>query len=85
MKTTFRQRLLTSTLLIGAASIASPGFAQDTTNDQPSVQAETDTAADAQDQGESIVVTGSRIARRDLTSSSPMAGVSSTQIGSIER
>src|SRR5688500_7490612 len=77
MKTNFRQRLLTSTLLISAAGIATPAFAQDTTNDQPSVQAETDLAADAQDPAgeESIVVTGSRIARRDLTSTSPLAVV----------
>ena len=32
-----------------AASIASPALAQDTADDQPSVQAETDTMADAQD------------------------------------
>jgi len=79
MKTTFRQRLLTSTLLIGAASFATPAFAQpqDETDDQPPVQAEADFATDAADpaDGEAIIVTGSRIARRDLTSSSPMAVV----------
>ncbi|WP_129794471.1 TonB-dependent receptor domain-containing protein [Sphingosinicella sp. CPCC 101087] len=77
MKTTFRQRLLTSTLLIGAAGFATPAFAQDETTDTPSVQAEADFATDAQDPagGEAIIVTGSRIARRDLTATSPMAVV----------
>jgi outer membrane receptor protein involved in Fe transport len=70
MKTTFRQRLLTSTLLIGAAGIATPAYAQDDETTEPPVQA----AADAT-QDEAIVVTGSRIARRDLTSTSPLAVV----------
>ena len=74
MKTTFRQRLLTSTLLIGAAGLATPAFAQDDTADQPPVQAEADFAAQDTDD-EAIVVTGSRIARRDLTSTSPLAVV----------
>jgi outer membrane receptor protein involved in Fe transport len=52
------------------AGVATPAHAQDdTVDDQPPVQ----TAA--ADQEESIVVTGSRIARRDLTSTSPMAVV----------
>ncbi len=78
MKTTLRQRLLTSTLLIGFAGVATPAYAQDDTQDSPPVQAEADLAADAQDpnEGESIIVTGSRIAqRRDLTSTSPVAVV----------
>ena len=61
-----------------AIAFASPAYAQpeDETNDQPSVQAESDAAPDAQDQSsESIVITGSRIARRDLTSTSPLAVV----------
>ncbi len=76
MKTTLRQRLLTSTL-IGFAGLATPAYAQDDTQDTPSVQAEADTATDAADpaEGESIVVTGTRIARRDLSSTSPVAVV----------
>ncbi|MBX3560485.1 MAG: TonB-dependent receptor [Sphingomonas sp.] len=68
MKTILRQRLLTSTLLMGAAAIATPAFAQD---DQPPVSSET-----GAESGEAIVITGSRIARRDLTSTSPLAVVS---------
>ena len=77
MKTTLRQRLLTSTLLIGFAGVATPAYAQDDTQDSPSVQAEADLATDAQDpaEGESIIVTGTRIARRDLSSTSPVAVV----------
>jgi outer membrane receptor protein involved in Fe transport len=66
-------------LLSSAAAMAGyalPAHAQDDmTDDQSSMQAGTDTAADDQDSGESIVVTGSRIARRDLSSTSPMAVV----------
>ncbi|WP_123321798.1 TonB-dependent receptor domain-containing protein [Tsuneonella troitsensis] len=70
MKTTLRQRLLTSTLLLGCAGIAAPAYAQDTDSNPP-VSAETqDVEADG-----AIVVTGSRITRRDLTSSSPVAVV----------
>lgn len=71
MKMTVRQRLLTSTLLLGCAGLASPVFAQETTTANPPVSSET------QDVGEggTIIVTGSRIARRDLTSSSPVAVV----------
>ena len=64
MKTTFRQRLLTSTLLLGMARRRhAPAFAQDNAANQ--------TAGN----DEAIVVTGSRIARRDLTSTSPLAVV----------
>ncbi|MFN6935576.1 MAG: hypothetical protein ACK4NZ_10545, partial [Tsuneonella sp.] len=70
MKTTLRQRLLTSTLLLGCAGIAAPAYAQDTDSNPP-VSAETqDVEADG-----AIIVTGSRIQRRDLTSSSPVAVV----------
>ena len=68
MKTTLRQRLLTSTLLLSCAGIAAPAYAQDTTPDSP-VGVETQ---EVEDNG-AIVVTGSRIARRDLVSSSPVA------------
>ncbi len=67
--------LLSSVALM---AIATPAYAQDDTQDSPPVQAEADLAADAQDpnEGESIIVTGSRIAqRRDLTSTSPVAVV----------
>lgn len=64
MKTTFRQRLLTSTLLIGMASVATPAMAQD------NAQAEND---------EAIVVTGSRIASRNLTGAAPVAVVAAEE------
>jgi iron complex outermembrane recepter protein len=59
------------------AGLSAPAHAQDEQDDQPPVQAEAD-LADTQDPAgdESIVVTGSRIARRDLTSTSPMAVIS---------
>ena len=55
------------------AGLSAPAYAQDEQDDQPPVQAEAD-LADTQDPAgdESIVVTGSRIARRDLTSTSPI-------------
>lgn len=71
MKTNNRLRLLTSTFLIGAAVIATPAFAQD---QDAAVSAEAEVA-----DGDAIVVTGSRIQRRDLTSSSPVAVVTSEE------
>lgn len=68
MKSNYRLRMLASTFLIGTAVIATPVMAQDT----PADEAEA-TATDEADAP--IVVTGSRIARRDLTSTSPVAVV----------
>jgi iron complex outermembrane receptor protein len=65
MKTTFRQRLLTSTLLLGMASVATPAMAQNDT-----AQADSD---------EAIVVTGSRIASRNLTGAAPVAVVAAEE------
>ena len=70
MKMTVRQRLLTSTLLLGCAGLAMPAYAQDTDAGSP-VSSETQ---DVEEDG-AIIVTGSRIARRDLVSSSPVAVV----------
>lgn len=77
MQSSLRQRLLTSTLLVGVAAFAAPAYAQpqDETTDSPPVQATPDPTADAQDQEPGIVVTGSRIARPDLSSTSPLAVV----------
>jgi outer membrane receptor protein involved in Fe transport len=88
MKLTFRQRLMASTLLIGTAALASPAWAQQTGTDEtsePAVQTTADPNAgdsdpgsggtDASEQRSEIVITGSRIARRDLTSTSPLAVV----------
>lgn len=81
MRANLRRHLLTSTLMIGAAGIATPAFAQPQ-DGEPEVPVQAVPPADRdptptappQDVGE-IVVTGSRIARRDLTSTSPLAVV----------
>lgn len=87
MKFTTRQRLLASTLLIGAATLATPAWAQTGTDEtaEPPITSEADPDAaeqdpgssgtDAAESGESIIVTGSRVPRRDLTSTSPLAVV----------
>ena len=63
-------------LLSSASLVATPAYAQDEElGDQPPVAAAADLAG-ARDEGQAIVVTGSRIARRDLTSTSPLAVVS---------
>ncbi|WP_324749168.1 TonB-dependent receptor [Sphingomonas sp. LY54] len=72
MRSTFRQRLLASTLIIGASAFAAPAYAQD---DQSETPVQSQTEADAAGSGEGIVITGSRIPRRDLTSSSPLTVV----------
>ena len=68
-----RGRLLASTLFVTA--FASPAFAQTapTTAAAP--------AADAADDGDTIIVTGSRIARPELQSTAPIAVVGAEQIG----
>ena len=74
MRATLRQRLLASTLIFGAAAIATPAWAQPTDDDiqENAASGEADpTTGDAPD----ITVTGSRIQRRDLTSTSPLAVV----------
>lgn len=65
MKTAYCQRLLASTLLISAAGLGTPAYAQDQ-------------AADEGD--EVIVVTGSRIASPTLTSASPLQVIDATNI-----
>lgn len=82
MRSTLRQRLMATTLLIGAATVASPAWAQaQDDTPEPAASSEADPNAGQQDPGSSgvdsgdIIVTGSRIARRDLTSTSPLAVV----------
>jgi outer membrane receptor protein involved in Fe transport len=77
MASNLRLRLLTSTFAIGAAAFtAAPAYAQpedDTV--EPGVTAQpTEEDVNNQD-AETITVTGSRIQRRDLTSTSPLAVV----------
>lgn len=77
MTSTFRQRLLASTLLVGAASMAAPAWAQPVDDDPAEVPIQVTIDPDAiDDEGtDTIIVTGSRIPRRDLTSTSPLTVV----------
>lgn len=75
MASTLRRRLLTSALMFGAAGIASPAWAQQDNQDENAVQTEPSAEPEEAAEGDAIVVTGSRIQRRDLTSSSPVAVV----------
>ena len=74
----YRPSLMASTILFGAAAYASPAFAQATPPSaspeaaQATAQVVSDTTAQPTQE---IVVTGSRIARPDLESSSPIAVV----------
>jgi iron complex outermembrane receptor protein len=85
MKLDFRQRLLATTLLVGASMTASPAFAQTTPAD-PAAQPDTTTApatvapAPAAPSGGDIVITGSRIPQPNLTSASPVTVLSSQDI-----
>ncbi|MEI9849754.1 MAG: TonB-dependent receptor plug domain-containing protein [Sphingomonas sp.] len=69
MKSLYRSRLLVSTLLIGSAMFAAPAFAQDAG----------DAVADPAE-GDAIIVTGSRIVRADLETSSPVSVITGEEI-----
>lgn len=76
MQISLRQRLLGTTLLFGAMALGSPAWAQD--QDQQTenpVEATIDEDANTDEGTEAIVVTGSRIQRRDLVSTSPLTVV----------
>ena len=84
MKLDFRQRLLTTTLLVGASMAASPAFAQTTTPDtaagtQPDTTAAPATTA-APPASQDIVITGTRIPQPNLTSASPVTVLSSQEV-----
>ena len=88
MKLDFRQRLLATTLLVGAGMIATPAFAQDAAPvpdtptgpieaaPTPAVAADGNTVDEAKD----IVVTGTRIPQANLESVSPITVVSSQDL-----
>ena len=93
MKLDFRQRLLATTLLVGASMVASPALAQDTTTppdtapDAPttapvegSAQPTTNATGAPVNSGNDIVITGSRIPQPNLTSASPVTVLSSQDI-----
>ncbi len=64
-------------LAIGMALLATPAFAQDTTSDP---QASSTDATDSADNGQAIVVTGSRIQSVNLTAVSPVTSVTNADI-----
>ncbi|QNP44615.1 TonB-dependent receptor plug domain-containing protein (plasmid) [Sphingomonas daechungensis] len=91
MKTSFRQNLLASTLLVGTAALATPAWAQDTQSADPAasqptgpVEAQpTPTVAadgDAVESGQDIIVTGSRIPQPNLESAAPVTVVSDQDV-----
>lgn len=73
MKTTFRQRLLTTTLLMSAVGFAAPAYAQEE-------QSGTSTQAEAAKDEDTIVVTGTLIRNPNLTSSAPVTAVGEEEI-----
>jgi outer membrane receptor protein involved in Fe transport len=96
MKLDFRQRLLTTTLLVGASMVATPAFAQattppatpaDTSGAQPtvgppatSVAPTTNANGAAVTSPQEIIVTGSRIPQPNLETASPVTTVSSQEV-----
>ena len=79
MSNRFIKGSLLATTVIAGMAIAAPAYAQGTGNVAPA-QAQPQTAAAAKDDGETIIVTGSRIANRSAISPSPLQIVDSKQI-----
>lgn len=82
----FQSRLLGSTMFASAMLIASPALAQENpaqeVADEGNVnEGEVSANADGSENEQEIVVTGSRIRRTDLTSSSPVVVTSAAEIG----
>jgi len=90
MKLDFRQRLLATTLMVGAGLLANPAFAQDVPNTSGPVEGEAPASMEAQPSQEApapeepaakdIVVTGTRIPSANLESVAPVTVVSSQDI-----
>ncbi|WP_033920282.1 TonB-dependent receptor domain-containing protein [Sphingomonas sp. 37zxx] len=84
MRAIYRHKLLTSAAILGAVAVQ-PAYANDVAENAPTVLAvaapvtvqETDQVAE--EQQESIVITGSRIRRADISSTSPLAIVSAEE------
>jgi len=73
-----KQRLLASTIVAGAAALSAPAFAQSTpTGKAPGVASATAAEASSDD---TIVVTGSRIARPELASASPVTVIGQADV-----
>lgn len=75
MRTLYRSRLLTTTLLVGAAIAASPALAQDAATDVQTSDVATDEAPDSD-----IIVTGSLIRNPNLVQALPVKVVGSEEI-----
>jgi outer membrane receptor protein involved in Fe transport len=84
MNTKFRQRLMASTLFVGASLLATPAFAQQTPGSEEPVMGDEPSEAVDETRGDTpqgdIVVTGSRIARPNIESNSPIAVVTGEQV-----
>ncbi|WP_265587223.1 TonB-dependent receptor domain-containing protein [Sphingomicrobium arenosum] len=74
MKKIQKNALLSSTVIAGVALFAAPAFAQ-TVPVQSSEEAVEEAVENAVDDNQTIVITGSRVARPDLQASSPVAVV----------
>jgi outer membrane receptor protein involved in Fe transport len=71
----FRQRLLTSTLMIGTAALATPAHAQDS-DQSPAAPA----TSQGQPPQQEIIITGTRIPQPNLTSSAPVTVVTGEDV-----
>ena len=91
MKTNFRQNLLASTLLVGASALATPAWAQDMQTTDPTASQPTgpveaaptpSVSSEGEDvqQGQDIIVTGSRIPQPNLESAAPVTVVSDQDV-----
>src|SRR3546814_13407949 len=85
MQSNFRQRLLASTIILGAASLATPAWAQEAEEPNASVTGassvadQAEIAADEAATGDAIIVPGSRLARPQPTAASPVPVVTRQQ------
>jgi outer membrane receptor protein involved in Fe transport len=91
MKTSFRQNLLATTLMVGASALATPAWAQDTQTVDPAasqptgpVEAQPTPSVSAEGEpvstGQDIIVTGSRIPQPNLESAAPVTVVSDQDV-----
>jgi iron complex outermembrane receptor protein len=87
----FRQRLLTTTLMVGVAALATPAYAQDAAQPAPpppeappaNVQAQPPSGpaeAPPAPSGQDIIVTGTRIPQPNLTSAAPVTVLSNQDV-----
>src|SRR5215213_1934111 len=91
MKTSFRQNLLATTLMVGASALATPAWAQDTQTVDPMlsqptgpVEAQPTPSVSAEGEpvqtGGDIIVTGSRIPQPNLESAAPVTVVNEQDV-----